>query len=59
MIDWNLSMQEAIDLPNLIARGGSFAGEVDRFPPGVVEALRARGVDVRSGPGRGFAACTA
>jgi len=51
MIDWNLSVQEAINLPNLIARGGSFAGEVDRFPPGVVEALRARGVEVRPGQG--------
>ena len=36
-------MQQAIDLPNLIARGGTFNGEVDKFPPGVVEALaRAR-----------------
>ncbi|MGQ0659750.1 gamma-glutamyltransferase [Sphingosinicella sp.] len=51
MIDWGLPVQQAIDLPNLIARGGAFQGEVDRFPPGVVEALRARGVEVRSGQG--------
>ncbi len=50
-IDWGLPMQEAIALPNLIARGGSFQGEVDRFAPGVIEALRARGVEVRSGQG--------
>jgi len=50
-IDWGLPMQEAIALPNLIARGGSFAGEVDRFAPGVIEGLRARGVEVRSGQG--------
>jgi len=51
MIDWNLSVQQAIDLPNLIARGGNFNGEADRFPPGVVEALAARGVNVRPGQG--------
>ena len=51
MIDWNLSVQEAIALPNLIARGAAYQGEVDRFPPGVIEGLRARGVEVRSGQG--------
>ncbi len=50
-IDWGLPMQEAINLPNLIARGGSFAGEADRFPLGVIEGLRARGVEVRPGQG--------
>ncbi|MGE0180354.1 MAG: gamma-glutamyltransferase [Sphingomonas sp.] len=51
MIDWNLSVQEAINLPNLIARGSNFNGEADRFPPGVVAALAARGVTVRPGQG--------
>ncbi|WP_207774816.1 gamma-glutamyltransferase, partial [Sphingosinicella sp. YJ22] len=50
-IDWNLPMQDAIALPNLIARGASFQGEVDRFPPGVLEGLRALGVALRSGQG--------
>ncbi len=50
-IDWNLPMQEAIALPNLIARGSSFQGEVDRFPGGVLEGLRARGISLRSGQG--------
>ncbi len=50
-VDWGLSMQEAIALPNLIARGGNFNGEADRFPPGVIEALAARGVEVRPGQG--------
>lgn len=49
--DWGLSMREAIALPNLIARGGNFNGEADRFPPGVVEALAARGIAVRPGQG--------
>jgi gamma-glutamyltranspeptidase/glutathione hydrolase len=51
VVDWHLSMQEAIALPNLIARGSNFSGEVDRFPLGVVDALRARGVEIRSGQG--------
>ena len=51
MLAWQLEPQAAIDLPNLIARGGAFNGEADKFPPGVVEALRARGVDVRPGQG--------
>jgi gamma-glutamyltranspeptidase/glutathione hydrolase len=50
-IDWRLTMQEAIDLPNLIARGASVTGEVDRFAPGIVEALRARGLAVQPGAG--------
>ena len=50
-IDWNLPMQDAIALPNLIARGASFQGEVDRFPAGVLQGLQARGVVVRSGQG--------
>ena len=44
---WELSMQQAIDLPNLVARGASFSGDAERFPPAVREGLRARGVDVR------------
>ena len=49
--DWELSMQAAIDLPNLIARGASFNGEVDKFQPAVVEGLRARGIVLRPGQG--------
>ncbi|MGQ0588559.1 MAG: gamma-glutamyltransferase [Sphingosinicella sp.] len=51
VIDWGLPMPEAIALPNLIARGSGFGAEVDRFPPGVVEALAARGVQLRPGQG--------
>lgn len=50
-VDWGLPMQEAIALPNLIARGGNYYGEIDRFAPGVIEGLRARGVEVRAGQG--------
>jgi gamma-glutamyltranspeptidase/glutathione hydrolase len=51
VIDWNLSMQEAIDLPNLIARGGTYTAEVQRFAPETLEALRARGVALQAGQG--------
>jgi gamma-glutamyltranspeptidase/glutathione hydrolase len=51
VIDWGLPMQEAIALPNLVARGGAVSGEVARFPPGVIEALRARGLNVQPGAG--------
>ena len=50
LLAWNLSMQAAIELPNLIARGADVGGEVDRFSPQVVSGLRAKGIDL--GPGR-------
>lgn len=50
-IDWNLSMQEALALPNLVARGARFGGELDKFAPGVAEGLAARGVDLKPGQG--------
>jgi gamma-glutamyltranspeptidase / glutathione hydrolase len=51
VLDWKLSMQQAIDLPNLIARGASFAGELDKFSPEIVAGLAARGVVVTPGEG--------
>ena len=50
-VDWRLPVAEAIALPNLVARGASFGGEVGRFAPGVGEGLRARGVELRPGQG--------
>ena len=50
-IDWNLPMQDAIALPNLVAKGPAFQGEVDRFPPAVIGGLRARGIDLKPGQG--------
>ena len=50
-IDWGLPMQDAIALPNLIAVGPHFYGEVDKFAPGVVDALAARGVTLQPGQG--------
>ncbi len=50
-IDWNLSMQEALALPNLVARGPRFGGELDKFAPGVADGLAARGIDLKPGQG--------
>jgi gamma-glutamyltranspeptidase/glutathione hydrolase len=51
LLAWNLTLQQAIDLPNLIARGTDVYGETAKFAPGVVAGLAARGVEVK--PGRG------
>ena len=50
-IDWGQPMQAAIALPNLVARGKSFGGEVTRFSPEVLAGLRARGIDLKPGQG--------
>ncbi|ALL12315.1 gamma-glutamyltransferase [Caulobacter henricii] len=46
---WGLSMQEAINLPNLVSRGENFSGEANLFGPEMVAALNARGVTVKIG----------
>ncbi len=50
-LDWKLPLPEALALPNLIAHGDAYIGEVDKFPPGVVAALAARGVKIQHGFG--------
>ena len=53
ILAWGLSMQAAIDLPNIIARGNDFSGEVSKFSPGVRDGLRARGVELVPGRAEG------
>lgn len=56
-LDWKLPIQQAIDLPNLIAGGNFYASEPARYPPGVVDGLAARNVKVQGGSfgeGSGF-----
>lgn len=48
---WKLPMQQALALPNLVARGQSISGEVGKFAPGVVEGLAARGMTLKPGQG--------
>ena len=51
VLDWKLTMQQAIDLPNLYARGSDFYGEVAKFTPELRSALLARGIEVKAGRG--------
>jgi gamma-glutamyltranspeptidase/glutathione hydrolase len=51
LLAWKLPLQQAIDLPNLIAAGGNYFGEASKFPPAVLAALAERGIEVRSGRG--------
>lgn len=51
LLDWKLPMQRAIDLPNLVARGSQFNGEVSRMSPEILNGLEKRGIVVKSGSG--------
>ena len=56
-LDWKLPIQDAINLPNLIAGGNFYASEPDKYPPGVVDGLAAKGVRLQGGgfgEGSGF-----
>jgi len=51
LLDWGLTMQQAIELPNLYARGADFYGELSRFPPEVLTGLSERGIVLKAGRG--------
>lgn len=53
ILDWKMSVDDAFRLPNLVARGDSFASEPARYAPGVVDALAAKGVVFRGSGGEG------
>ena len=48
VFEWKLPIQEAINLPNLVALGDFYASEPAKFAPGVVDALAAKGVTVKT-----------
>ncbi|WP_033922191.1 gamma-glutamyltransferase family protein [Sphingomonas sp. 37zxx] len=50
-VDWGLPMQQALALPNIVARGDNIGGEVTRFSPEILEALAARGMKIVPGQG--------
>ena len=50
-IDWGMPMQQALAAPNLVARGPRFNGEVTKFSPELLAALRAKGIDLKPGQG--------
>ena len=52
-VDWGMPMQQAIALPNLVARGSSFGGEVDKFSPEVLAGLKRARHRPQAGAGRG------
>lgn len=51
MLDWNLPVQQAIALPNLVARGSAFNGEAGEMPAEVLRGLEMRGISVKPGSG--------
>ncbi len=50
MLDWGLSPDDAIELPNVVARG-AVTVEERRFDPAILEQLRAMGHTFRAGRG--------
>ena len=50
-IDWKLPVQQALAVPNLVARGANFNGEVTKFSPELLAGLAAKGIIVRPGQG--------
>jgi gamma-glutamyltranspeptidase/glutathione hydrolase len=49
LLAWKLSLKQAIGLPNLIARGDTFSGELAKFSPALLAGLRERGIELKSG----------
>ena len=47
VLNWGLNTQQAINLPNFGSLNGPSLLEQNRFPPATVQALRARGAEVR------------
>jgi gamma-glutamyltranspeptidase/glutathione hydrolase len=47
VLNWGLDPQRAIDLPNFGSNNGPTTLEQNRFPPATVQALQARGHEVR------------
>ncbi|MDB5441469.1 MAG: ggt [Caulobacteraceae bacterium] len=50
LLDWKMPVQQALDLPNLIARGAP-SGETTRFGPDMVAKLAEQGVTLRNAAG--------
>jgi gamma-glutamyltranspeptidase/glutathione hydrolase len=49
LLAWKLSLKQAIELPNVIARGDTYSGELSKLSPAVVTGLRDRGIDLKGG----------
>lgn len=44
---WGLPLQQAFDLPNLVAKGDGFGADTEGFPDAVRDGMAARGVELR------------
>jgi len=51
VLNWNLSAQEAVDLPNMVARGDKVRIEKDRASPRLIQSLRDYGYTVKESAG--------
>lgn len=51
LLAWKLPVQEAIELPNIYARGANIFGEASKLSPEIINGLAERGAAVRSGDG--------
>jgi gamma-glutamyltranspeptidase/glutathione hydrolase len=47
VLDWGLSMQAAIDLPNLVAKGAEFGADTEGFSDALQAGLLAQGIELR------------
>ena len=46
-LDWKLPVQEAFDLPNLVAKGDGFGADTEGFSPEMQAGMAARGIELR------------
>jgi gamma-glutamyltranspeptidase/glutathione hydrolase len=53
LLAWKMPIKAAIELPNLIANGEEFYGELDRLSPELVGGLKQRGIDLKVGRAEG------
>jgi gamma-glutamyltranspeptidase/glutathione hydrolase len=51
LLAWDLPLQAAINLPNVIARGADFYGEMPRISPELAAQLATKGIALKSGRG--------
>lgn len=49
LLDWKMSPQDAVSLPNLVAKGDKFGA--DPFPDAIMQALASRGMPLSTGHG--------
>jgi gamma-glutamyltranspeptidase/glutathione hydrolase len=48
-LDWHMTMQAAISLPNLVAHGASFTAETAKFAPELLVGMNQRGLNPQPG----------